>query len=584
MLYVCIHEFRVIFDIFEKKLNAMSLKRTLHLFTLLFLLLKINYIQSQNRESLMDSSYQYLSDKYHEFKEVDSLKAIQYLKIQRKRAIKDNNLIEIINNRSTFNSIKDYNEKYISFLDSIIKKTKLKPDTIFPAYAYIKKADFYLLNGESNNALLNYLITLKLFKEYPNINFEILSRQRIGLLKSKSGNIEEAKKIYLNLYKDYEKIKSTKDEWEYISLLINLSSTYSTLNRYDSAIYFNKKAYNYSVKTKDPVIISYPTQRQGVIEYKIGNYKNAIDSLKKTVDIIINDKGYSSGLNSYLLIAKSYLKLGESQNALKYFLKVDSLATLKNINNNFHREACAFLKLHYKNNEVIEKQLFYLEKVLKIDSTLNIRNKKLSDTFLNKYDKPKLIAERQKIIDQLEGNISSSNTTAYSLVGLSGIVLFLFLYQYNRRIELKKLFEKFNHKKENVVIVAADLKKEKGKLEIPEEVIEKVLIGIHEFEKNNQFINKELNLNSLANDLETNANYLSKIINYYKGVNFSNYINELRIDYVLQLLDNNTTIRKYSIKGIAEEVGFKNAESFSNAFYKKTGLKPSYYIRKLEKL
>ena len=34
---------------------------------------------------------------------------------------------------------------------------------------------------------------------------------------------------------------------------------------------------------------------------------------------------------------------------------------------------------------------------------------------------------------------------------------------------------------------------------------------------------------------------------------------------------------------IAQEVGFNNSESFSKAFYKKTGIYPSYFIKQLEK-
>ena len=42
-------------------------------------------------------------------------------------------------------------------------------------------------------------------------------------------------------------------------------------------------------------------------------------------------------------------------------------------------------------------------------------------------------------------------------------------------------------------------------------------------------------------------------------------------------------MRKYTIKAIAAECGYKNAESFSKAFYKINGIYPSYYIKKIEK-
>jgi len=81
--------------------------------------------------------------------------------------------------------------------------------------------------------------------------------------------------------------------------------------------------------------------------------------------------------------------------------------------------------------------------------------------------------------------------------------------------------------------------------------------------------------------MQTNPNYLSKIINHYHQKNFRAYLREIRINYVISELKNNKKFRLYSIKGIAEEIGFKGAESFSKAFHEKTGLYPSYFIKKL---
>jgi AraC-like DNA-binding protein len=37
------------------------------------------------------------------------------------------------------------------------------------------------------------------------------------------------------------------------------------------------------------------------------------------------------------------------------------------------------------------------------------------------------------------------------------------------------------------------------------------------------------------------------------------------------------------MSAIAEEIGFNNAQTFSSAFYKKTGIYPSYFINQLNK-
>lgn len=65
-------------------------------------------------------------------------------------------------------------------------------------------------------------------------------------------------------------------------------------------------------------------------------------------------------------------------------------------------------------------------------------------------------------------------------------------------------------------------------------------------------------------------------------MNFASYIKDHRITYSAKELRKSAKLRKYSIRGIAEECGFKTAESFSKAFYEKYGIYPSYFIKQLE--
>jgi AraC-like DNA-binding protein len=61
------------------------------------------------------------------------------------------------------------------------------------------------------------------------------------------------------------------------------------------------------------------------------------------------------------------------------------------------------------------------------------------------------------------------------------------------------------------------------------------------------------------------------------------YINVLRIEYAILTLRNDKKTRKYSLEALANEFGFNNVESFNAAFYKKTGIKTSYFIKELDK-
>jgi AraC-like DNA-binding protein len=74
------------------------------------------------------------------------------------------------------------------------------------------------------------------------------------------------------------------------------------------------------------------------------------------------------------------------------------------------------------------------------------------------------------------------------------------------------------------------------------------------------------------------------VVNIQKEKNFSQYLHELRINYVLDEILSNPHYRKFTIKAIAEECGYSNGDSFSKAFRRKTGIYPSYYIKKLDKI
>ncbi len=115
------------------------------------------------------------------------------------------------------------------------------------------------------------------------------------------------------------------------------------------------------------------------------------------------------------------------------------------------------------------------------------------------------------------------------------------------------------------------------------EVYDKLELALHQFENENQYL-EVITLAELAKKLDSNTTYLSKFINDSKGQNFSQYLNELRIKYIVGQLKVDSKLRSYTIKAIAEEVGYGTAQSFSKAFFQQTGIYPSYFIKKLNEL
>ena len=121
----------------------------------------------------------------------------------------------------------------------------------------------------------------------------------------------------------------------------------------------------------------------------------------------------------------------------------------------------------------------------------------------------------------------------------------------------------------------------KSSIIIPEETGKLLLQKLEKFEASEKYLRKDASLPWLANDLSTNTKYLSEIIKIARGKNFSNYINGLRINFIVDKLYNSPKYREYKISHLVEESGFVTHKVFVAAFKNEHGVTPSYFIDKL---
>ena len=93
-------------------------------------------------------------------------------------------------------------------------------------------------------------------------------------------------------------------------------------------------------------------------------------------------------------------------------------------------------------------------------------------------------------------------------------------------------------------------------------------------EKEKVFTNSNLNLKSLAKEIETNEKYLSQLINKKHNVNFSNFINNYRIEHSKKLLLDEQH-SNYTIEAIGNLSGFNSKSGFNATFKRNTGITPT---------
>lgn len=92
------------------------------------------------------------------------------------------------------------------------------------------------------------------------------------------------------------------------------------------------------------------------------------------------------------------------------------------------------------------------------------------------------------------------------------------------------------------------------------------------------FTEPRYTIKRLAKDLKIPAYQISAFINHELGMNFSDYLNKLRVKYCEELMKRESG-KKMNIQQLAAKCGFQNRSTFTNAFKKFTGRTPSEYIK-----
>lgn len=91
-----------------------------------------------------------------------------------------------------------------------------------------------------------------------------------------------------------------------------------------------------------------------------------------------------------------------------------------------------------------------------------------------------------------------------------------------------------------------------------------------------KYLDSNLTLSSLAEQIQISSSHLSRIINSELNTSFSNYINSFRIKQAKEWLLK-PEFSNYTLISIGLEAGFSSKTTFNNVFKKHTGMTPSKF-------
>jgi len=349
--------------------------------------------------------------------------------------------------------------------------------------------------------------------------------------------------------------------------LINLGNTYLDLGNSDSAIYCYNKALQlekkgvsiFSETLKSNIAQAY--LRNGQLDSAKYYYQNLVFAFKE-------EKNSYKLVNAMLNLGITFQKNNEIDSAILYLNKTKDLATKFNLSGAL-KKALVQLAKSYQANHQYEKSLnhfFSYDSLLALQHKANVEQKvgeiNLAHQKQIHETKQNLIKEKLK---------SQKRKTFYFTITsvLIGAILMVILFSYLKIRAKNKTLIQTN---------LAKAKADKRSFEVNNNEIDKALIDklVKAFKEDKVYLDPKLSLEKLAKKVGSNRTYVSKSINAYFKIPFTELINQYRIDEACVLLSSKE-YANYSIEGIAQTVGYHNVSSFNAAFKRLTGTTPSKF-------
>lgn len=543
------------------------------------------FIMAQNLEKL---TYKTISDLYAGYPENDE-RAIVFVnryiqKAKREHCFKK----QIIGYEEAIFYTKNVDRK-LSYADSAISvalQTKF-PDLI--SRSYLGKGIIYYYNKRQyKQALEQYL---KAYQWSQNSNNDYQRNKvfyHLGMVKSYLGDYQEAAEHFRNTARYFERrLKENlhsntrlNNEAGYYNSIYRLSTCYRNIGMYaqeDSLIDMGLQ----KLKNVDDHLLEYGCLQtgKGVQLLRKRNKAEALKHLKLSRDILLNNQDYNSLTIIYYYLGKVYWLQENRTESLRYLNKVDSMIHKFHFISPEIRSNYQYLIADAKQNDNVDRQLYYIDQLLKMDSILIADFPMMASKIYHKYDSVQLIKDKQL----LKKKHYNFNLVTFATV-VATLIILLITLDYRRRVKKKKidiryyeLLEKM--RKHNDLFETVPILSNKKEPFSPE-VIEDIKAKLKKFEDQKQFLAKNLTLPKVAKMFGRNHSQLSYVLNGHLKMSFTQYLKILRIKYITNLLIEDKNYLKYKIHVLADQCGMSNRQSFSAHFLEINGIRPTEFIKK----
>lgn len=441
-------------------------------------------------------------------------------------------------------------------------------------------------------------------------------KQRLKSLMLKADILEKQEKRGEAIQHALKALKIAEQEKDYsfqARIYGFLSTQYRTIGFLDKGkeSLQNGLAVSSNIENKDQVTKYKAMVNHEMAEYAYEEkeYKIAIEYLKQAILTYEREenesfKNFVIG-NSQEMLGRANMALQNKEEAFIHFSRADSLINKAGAGNTLWA-ALIYQDLGniFKENKNLDSAEVYLKKSLIIAENGNHSSlkqnvyKSLSEYYLqrnqkdsfSKYDlkfntiltvneakKKVMINRAYRTLGEYPENASeiTSENKAIYIVGLLALVLLIVLGIYYKRKTLFGNPENASDKDKINNLKAPDI--------VPYKAEQELLVKLNEFEESKDFLNKNMSMSLLIVRFDTNTKYLRLLLKKHRNKDYNEYINELRINYIVNKLETDSKYRNYKISYLAEESGFSSHSKFSADFKSVVRLSPSEFINSIAK-
>ena len=186
-----------------------------------------------------------------------------------------------------------------------------------------------------------------------------------------------------------------------------------------------------------------------------------------------------------------------------------------------------------------------------------------------------------EVIFHLSQYVELTRVMSATVAGSIVFICFFLLVKPNILYGLRGWWQLEDDLKELPDLAAQSKEKGKRKLLLTAEqggVYRKVIN--HHFELNKPFLKPGYTIRNLSEELNIPIYQLSVFINQEYSKNFNEFINDARVDEVIELTERNPDFLQFTFEGLGQQVGFQSRTAFIAAVKKRTGKTPSEYFGK----